>query len=200
MNARIYKEFSFLSAIHTEDNYAINSYQIGLHIEVNTIEIREQNIAMERIKFFLSQLEDCVFINEEEKAATENYKRAGIKVCTLPDDPYDQVIGVVLLKKMNAITENKLIVYDLSIVSLVCDDIKFFVSINDQTEYDDIKNVWYTQNNAAISEENKRINKKDKVVSIKKSTLDWSNFGLVFKENEQSNSVLIELPTVDSPK
>jgi len=201
MNARISKDFSFLAGIHTENSFVINSYQIGLNIEVNTIEIREQNIAMERIKLFLATLEDCVFVNEQEKAAIENYKKAGLKVCTLPDDPYDQVVAVVLMKKLNTITEEKLTIYDISILSLVCDDVKFYVSIHDQTEYDEIKNSWWTQNNIAIIDDVKKSHKKDKIVPLHKNTLDWNNVGLNFKEGaDQPNSVLIELTSKDLPK
>lgn len=201
MNARIFKEFSFFSAIHADNNFSINSYDIGLDIDVNTEDIKEQNIAMERIKFTLSKIEDCVFVNEHEKAAIDNYLKAGIKVCTLPEDPYDQIVAVVLLRKLNAVAEHRLIVTDISIQSLICDDIKFFVSIEETSEFSSNINSWWNENNMNIADFNKKNTKKEKVVSLKKEFFDWADLDLAWKENtEKHKSVLIELPTPDLSK
>lgn len=201
MNARIFKEFSFFSAIHADNNFSINSYDIGLDIDVNTEDIKEQNIAMERIKFTLSKIEDCVFVNEHEKAAIDNYLKAGIKVCTLPEDPYDQIVAVVLLRKLNAVAEHRLVVTDISIQSLICDDIKFFVSIEETSEFSSNINSWWNENNMNIADFNKKNAKKEKVVSLKKEFFDWADLDLAWKENtEKHKSVLIELPTPDLSK
>lgn len=201
MNARIFKEFSFFSAIHADNNFSINSYDIGLDIDVNTEDIKEQNIAMERIKFTLSKIEDCVFVNEHEKAAIDNYLKAGIKVCTLPEDPYDQIVAVVLLRKLNAVAEHRLVVTDISIQSLICDDIKFFVSIEETSEFSSNINSWWNENNMNIADFNKKNTKKEKVVSLKKEFFDWADLDLAWKENtEKHKSVLIELPTPDLSK
>lgn len=201
MNARIFKEFSFYSAIHANDTFSINSYTIGLEIDVNTENIKEQNIAMERIKFTLSRIEDCVFVNENEKTAIENYIKAGIKVCTLPDDPYDQIIAVVLLRKLNAVAEDRLVITDISIQSLVCDDIKFYVAIEETTDFSSKSNVWYNENNVSIADFHKKINKKEKIVSIKKENFDWNSVGLVWQDPiEKCKSILIELPNSDLSK
>lgn len=201
MNARIFKEFSFFSAIHADNNFSINSYDIGLDIDVNTEDIKEQNIAMERIKFTLSKIEDCVFVNEQEKAAIDNYLKAGIKVCTLPEDPYDQIVAVVLLRKLNAVAEHRLVVTDISIQSLICDDIKFFVSIEETSDFASSINAWWNENNMNIADFNKKNTKKEKVVSLKKEFFDWADLDLAWKENtEKHKSVLIELPTPDLSK
>lgn len=201
MNARIFKEFSFYSAIHANDNFSINSYTIGLEIDVNTEDIKEQNIAMERIKFTLSRIEDCVFVNENEKTAIDNYIKANIKVCTLPDDPYDQIIAVVLLRKLNAVAEDRLVITDISIQSLVCDDIKFYVAIEETNDFSSKSNVWYNENNISIADFHKKINKKEKVVSIKKENFDWNSVGLVWQDPiEKCKPILIELPNSDLSK
>lgn len=201
MNARIFKEFSFYSAIHANDTFSINSYTIGLEIDVNTEDVNEQNIAMERIKFTLSRIEDCVFVNENEKTAIDNYIKANIKVCTLPDDPYDQIIAVVLLRKLNAVAEDRLVITDISIQSLVCDDIKFYVAIEETTDFSSKPNVWYNENNISIADFHKKINKKEKVVSIKKENFDWNSVGLVWEDStEKCKPILIELPNSDLSK
>lgn len=198
MNARIFKEFTFFSGIHAEHKFNINSYEIGLDIDVNTEDIREQNIAMERIKYLLSRVEDCVFVNEHDKNQIESYTKAGLKVCTLPDDPYDQIVAVVLIRKLNAITEGRLLIEDISIKSLICDDIKFFVSMTETNDYANNKG-WFNQNNIAISDISKH-NKKEKIVSLRKELMDWNSLGLFWKDNIDTTSVLIELPNTEFTK
>jgi hypothetical protein len=54
-------------------------------MEVNTESIKEQNIAMERIHYFLCEcLGNCIFVQDTEKKVIEKYTNADIKVCTLP--------------------------------------------------------------------------------------------------------------------
>jgi hypothetical protein len=132
MSVKLEKTFSFQAGVHFQDKFLMNLYDFTLSMEVLTECIIEQNIAMERIKYFLFEcLENSIFVNEKEKKVIDNYSTAGIKVCTVPDDPYDQIIATILLLKLRAITENRLIITDIYLVSKLSDDVKFWLEIDD---------------------------------------------------------------------
>lgn len=182
MNARISREFALQSAIHYENNFLLNTYLLDIMMDVTTEDIREQNIALERIKYLLDvQLESCLFIDSKETKAIELYSKAGLKICPLPEEPYDQVIAMVLLNKFNAITEKKLYINEIRIRSKICDDVSFYVSDDENIDFIGISDAWWLENSPSIHYTPKKI-KKEKVVELKKEPIDWNSIGLSWKE------------------
>ncbi len=182
MYARIEREFDFQAAIHFEGNFIINSYSILLSMNVLSEDLHEQNIAFERIKYFIEYcLENSIFVDIKEKSPIDLYLKAGLKVCVLPDEPFDQIIAAVLLSKLNAITEKKLFVTELKILSKISDGVSFYINHDEAENFANTENVWYTENNANITDINRRHNRKDKIVELKKESTDWNVIGLGWK-------------------
>ena len=126
MSQRIERDFVFDTAIHFGKTFYLNQYSMTLSMLIETTNIVEQNIALERIQYFIAtQIHGCLFIDETETNATAKYKDAGISICTLPDEPHDQIISMVLLQKFNAITEGRIVVTDLILGSTFSDGVRF---------------------------------------------------------------------------
>ena len=53
MNPKIEKTFTLYAAVHFQDKFIINLYDFSVSMEVETDSVKEQNIAMDRIKYFL---------------------------------------------------------------------------------------------------------------------------------------------------
>lgn len=181
MNAKISKDFTFNAGIFFENSFLINIYDIKLSLLVLTEDAREQNIALERITYLIHGcFENSVFVKESETKVIDLYCKAGLAVCVLPDDPYDQVVAATLMTKFNIITENRLLVTDIQIQSLICNNVVFYLSNEDQIDFLVYENTWYTENNANINNLNKK-SKKEKVVELKKEYDDWHHIGLTWK-------------------
>ena len=176
MATRIDRDFSFQAAVYFEGRFILNYYDITLSMDVLTESIKEQNIAMDRILYFLNEsISNSVFIHDEEKKMIEKYNQAGIKTCILPEEPYDQIITVLLLMKLNAVTEGKLLVTDIALLSVLSDQIRFLYDIDSASNHPFGKG-WWSEPNTSISDVVKH-NKKDKIVKLVKSC-DWANIGL----------------------
>lgn len=187
MNARVSREFTFKAAAHYDDTFIINLYNLIMYMDVTTEDVREQNIALERIKYITEVcLENCIFVDYKNTKAIEAYSKANIKVCSLPEEPFDQVVAAVLLSKFNAITEKKLFVNEIEICSDLCDDVKFFVSHDENIEFYAKNGVWWTDNSPLIFDLPKKI-KKDKIVELRKELGDWNTIGLSWKEFNRSD-------------
>jgi hypothetical protein len=181
MYARIERDFEFQAGIHFEQNFIINSYNLQLQMGVMTEDLHEQNIAFERIKYLIEySLENSLFIDYREKSAIDLYSKAGIKLCILPDEPFDQIVAAVLLSKINAITEKKLFLVEMRILSKISDGVSFYLSHDEVDTFTKSEDVWYTENSASINN-NKKINKKEKIVELKKESNDWNSIGLGWK-------------------
>ena len=132
---------------------------------------------MDRIKYLFDIcLDSCVFVDIKDAKAIDNYSKANMKVCPLPDEPYDQIIAAVLISKINVITENHLFLNEVSIISKICDDVCFYVSYDEEADFQNLKNVWWTENSPSINMIKKF--KKEKVVQLHKDPKDWNSVGL----------------------
>jgi hypothetical protein len=190
MSARISREFGLQAAIYYEENFIINTYEIQLYMDVNTDSIREQNISMDRIKYLFDVcLDSCVFVGAKNSKVIDLYEKAGLVVCPLPDEPFDQVIGALLIRKINTIAENTLFVTEIKIKSSICDDVIFYVSYDEETEFQNLQGVWWNENSPNISMNNKK-SKKEKVVDLKKESIDWNILGLGWKEETKKGEVV----------
>ena len=173
----IEREFDLRACVHFEDKFLINYYSLVCSMNVETDSIKEQNIAMDRIKCLLEEcLANGIFIQESEKKAIEKYTLAGMKICTLPEEPYDQITALMLFHKLNAITEGRLDVTSLALDSVLGDGVRFIYDAeNAEHPY---KSGWWNESGPSIT--STVSNKKDKIVKLVKQT-DWATYDLDWK-------------------
>jgi len=190
LGTRIERDFSFQAAVHFEGNFLMNIYEISLAMEVETMSIREQNIAMDRIIYFLSEcLSNSVFVQDTEKKAIEKYTQADIKVCTIPEEPYDQILALLLLLKVNAITEGRLEITDIVLRSELSDEVKFVYDITSANHNPFGSKGWWLESSTSIADVPK-ISKKEKIVKLVKNS-DWSGYGLDWEEKSTKSSEIL---------
>lgn len=193
MATRISRTFEFLGAVYFEGNFLMNHYSLTLSMDVQTDSISEQNIAMDRMKYFIHEiLDSAVFVQNSETKMIEKYQTAGLKVCTLPEEPYDQIITLLLLYKLNAICEDKLLVTHLELDSALSDNVGFMYDSDDLEMLHPYKCGWWTESSVSISDKN-ITGKREKIVKLVKKS-DWSSLGLDWKEKESKSSEIIFTP------
>lgn len=196
MTTRISREFDFLAAVHYEGNFLLNKYNILLSMDVQTDSITEQNIAMDRIKFFVHEmLDSAVFVHDAESKVIEKYQAAGIKTCILPEEPYDQIVTILLLYKLNAICEGKLTVTDIQLDSMLGDGVGFMYDLDELSLGHPYKSGWWTDSSTTMSGK-QASTKKEKIVKLVKKS-DWSTLGLDWKEKESKNTEIIFTPETE---
>lgn len=183
MTARISRNFSLMAGVYFKNDFCMNLYDIDLDFSVETDSIREQNISVERIKYYLGEcLENAVFINQAETEVIQKYMDADLKVCTLPEDPYDQIIGILLITKLNAITEGKLVINNIAISSRISDEVVCYHSIDENmgpfNMYD-----WWSDNSTKIN--STKATKNKKVVKLVKSSTSWEDIYLGWDQTDE---------------
>jgi hypothetical protein len=148
MNVRLRYSTVFTAGIFYADQMRMNNYQVKLHITTNSEEGNDHNIALDRIKYFLhNQLNSTVFINSKETAQCQAFASAGINLTTLPEDPLDQVIGIMLYCKLNAILDNRMIITEIEICSELGENIVYLH--NDQDAQGPFADTgWWTEPDA----------------------------------------------------
>lgn len=195
MTTRVKREFSFIAGIWIEDEYQIGMYSFTVFIEILTNDPYEQSVALERMKYFTDEcLTNCVFIEASEKKVIDTFTGLGMKVCVLPLEPYDQAIAIPLLLKLNAITDGKFSITNMSFKSQLSDDVEYLIDIDDNVEAYSTKNSWWNDNGLNISD--KKSNKKDKIVKLHKDN-EWAELDLGWKHSckPEASEIIFTLDT-----
>jgi hypothetical protein len=124
MSVRLQYDLEFLGGVYYNDLLQLNRYNMRLALLTQTVDPVEINIAMERLKcFVLGELENTVFINQTLIDRAELMSMMGINITTLPEEPVDQIIGIMLFQKLNAVMEGRMTVDCLDISSSMGDNV-----------------------------------------------------------------------------
>lgn len=124
MNVRLQYDTDFLAGVYYDERLQLNNYSVSISMVTKTIDPIETNIAMDRLKFFINEIiASAVFINQAHTEQAEMLSWCGANITTLPEEPVDQIIGMMLFYKLNAIMENRIEVTRLDISSSLGDGI-----------------------------------------------------------------------------
>lgn len=190
MATTIKRDFEFSTGVHFEGTYYINTFDLTLTMSVETSSIREQNIALDRIKYFLYEcLENSVMVDSNDKKAIDKYTAAGMKVCSLPEEPYDQIVLLIVATKINAITEGRLLLTAIELKSHLSDEVSFVYDFETIILTNPHKKGWWMDSTTNISDI-KFTNKKEKIVKLVKPS-DWGNAQLDWQERTVKSTEII---------
>lgn len=143
MNVRLVYTMDWPAGIWFDDSLQINNYKIHLNLLTNTSNHDDHVVALGRINHFIYQeLTNTVFIHDVHQEQITKLTEAGIKTTVLPEVPIDQIIGLALFNKLNAICEKRIIVTELSVQSLLGDNVQYLHN-NEETAGPFFDNGWW---------------------------------------------------------
>lgn len=127
MNVRIEYPAEFLAGAYWESVVLMNCYTVRCEMTTATTDNVEQNIALERLKWILFHaMQNSVFVDAKEKSAIKKLEAAGMKTIPLPAQPVDQVIGMMLYCKLDAVMEGRINMYQLSVSSELGENVIYY--------------------------------------------------------------------------
>lgn len=179
MNVRLQYTLSFTAGVHYGDQLIMNNYLLRVYMITNTMEAENNNIAFERLKYFISEkMDSTIFINGDNHTACQLYSNAGINITNLPNEPVDQIVGVMLFHKLNAIMEDRISVVETELSSSLGDHMVYIHSENEITNEIVIPTWWTTPDLIHCDLE---LEKSDKVLDMhhtgvwRELDLSWPN-------------------------
>lgn len=147
MNVRLRYNITFPAAAWFDGELMMTNYTLAFNFVTQTMDPQDQNIALERIKYFLlNELHSTVFINQAEVERAEAFVDVGLNVTTLPEEPVDQVVGIMLFHKLNAIMEGRMKIVEIVFSSEAGDSIEYFHSENEHTDLFPQTGWWHEPN------------------------------------------------------
>ena len=188
MNVRIAQLLSINAGAWYDGALEMNQYTIKLWMITQTFDPAEQNIAFLRAKHFVyNELENTIFINSEDSKCAD-FSVAGLNITTLPGDPVDQLIGIMLFHKLNAVMEGRIGIVE---VEISASDAVIYLHSENETSEDIVQPSWWSV--ADLTHCDFATTNSEKVLSIPQST-SWRELGLAWPdqptETETGNIVV----------
>jgi len=178
MNVRIAQLLSFSAGTWYDDHLEMNQFNIKLWMITQSSNPEEQNIAFRRAKHFIySQLDSTIFVDSNDPKSAE-FAQLGLNVTTMPDEPADQLIGIMLFHKLNAIMEGRI---DLIEVEISAGDAVIYLHSENETSEGLLRPDWWSA--ADLTHNDVALPDSEKVLSIATSTA-WRDLDLAWPDAE----------------
>lgn len=191
MNVKLLYDIEFLAGIYYQDQLQLNQYSVRANLLTQT-DSASTTVAMERLKCFVyKELVNTVFFGPEDRDKAEMFQVLGMNVTTLPDMPVDQIIGLMLFCKLNAVMEGRMILTELDICSTLGDSVWYCIEEDDNFGpfADTTELPWW--HNSSTQHHNLNLDETaDNVVKVIPS--DWHQYELQWPEEciETNNTVI----------
>jgi hypothetical protein len=129
MNVRLKYDLGFTAGVYYDNKLRMNNYSLRLWMTTNCENSADQNTSLERIKYFIySQIDSTIFINKNLEEQSSQFAHAGLDITTMPGDPVDQLVGIMLYYKLNAIAEDRMIIMETEIDSSLGENMTYLHS------------------------------------------------------------------------
>lgn len=189
MNVRLKKTLGWYCGIVHQDQFLVNHCSTELSMMTVISSNEEQNVAYERVKFFIHHvLDDSILINENNPLL-EIYQQTGARIITLPEEPVDQIVGMLLYLKLNSIMENRMVVTDVEFWSKTGDSISYLHSVGESLGPLS-QGGWWTDSRPCWGLPSEKIS-QGKVVNLDRVP-EWADYDLEWdkKSDNKENSVV----------
>jgi len=184
MNVRLIYPITFNAGVYFHNQLIMNNYTAKIFMMTNSESSYITNMAFDRIKHFIyNEIDSCVFIAEDDVEQAKKFIAAGINITTLPSEPADQLIGIMLFYKLSAITENKMLIGEIEISSQLGDGMIYIHSEQENMSDLIVPDWWRTSD---LTHADPQLTNSEKIVKITQNSV-WRELELNW-DNQMSNT------------
>ena len=182
MNVRLRKNVTFTSGLVFDDAFLINEYACTIWLLTVTNDHREQNIAYDRMKGWITNVLDGAIIIDSSHHNIANWQATNARIIALPEEPVDQIMGIMLYLKLNAMMENRMVTTSIEISSAQGDGMWYVHTAGENIGENFSIDGWWIDPRPNWSA---AAPKQDgKVVNLSRQS-EWSDFGLDWSQDGQ---------------
>ena len=190
------KTFAFNSVLaHDGVDPWINTYEAEVHMQVITAVHEEYNLAYSRMRHWFQEImHDSVLITQDNDRL-QAWRDAGMRCVEFPVAPVDQVIGLMLMSKLTAMTEGRVMISQVLVSSPADEYVKYLCEQGDNLHWFE-QPGWWRDIGPNHVVESKPTRGNGKVISISRNTT-WKDHDLDWSAVETTRGNVSILPTRD---
>lgn len=201
MNVRLQYSMPFTAGVYWEDRMIMNNYVARAYMVTNCSDNVSQNTAFERMKYFVyNELNSTIFVNQAHQDICQQFVSAGFKITTLPAEPVDQLIGIMLYCKLNAVMEDHMIINEMEISSDLGENMVYLHAADESLGPFEVAGWWHDAN---VTHCDLGLFDSDKIVAIHRAA-SWRDLDLAWPDSEivteTDNTVVFAEFKKDDPK
>jgi len=201
MNVRLQYSMPFTAGVYWEDRMIMNNYVARAYMVTNCSDNVSQNTAFERMKYFVyNELNSTIFVNQAHQDICQQFVSAGFKITTLPAEPVDQLIGIMLYCKLNAVMEDHMIINEMEISSDLGENMVYLHAADESLGPFEVAGWWHDAN---VTHCDLGLFDSDKIVAIQRAA-SWRDLDLAWPDSEivkeTDNTVVFAEFKKDDPK
>jgi hypothetical protein len=176
MNVKIGYTSHFIAGVWWDNRLIMSTYTATFKMTTASDSAIETNTALDRLKYMVEEyLPDSVFIKDTDTGQIELLQAAGIKTVVIPEEPVDQIIGMMLYSKINAVMDGRMILRSVMISSTAGDDVIYEHDLlESMTPFD--QPGWWIQSTPVCESETRH--DADTNLFVLSSTNPWKDLGL----------------------
>jgi hypothetical protein len=176
MNVKIGYTSHFIAGVWWDDRLIMSTYTATFKMITATDNAADTNIALDRLKYIVEEyLPDSVFIKETNSDQIELLQAAGIKTIAMPEEPVDQIIGMMLYSKISAVMDGRILLRSVMLSSTAGDDVIYEHDLSESTAPFD-QPGWWTQPTPVCETETQQDTETN--LFVLSSTNLWRDLGL----------------------
>ena len=143
--------------------------------------------AFARMRYWLQEImQDCVLISQDHDRL-DTWLDTGSRVLVFPEDPVDQLVGIMLYCKLHAIVQDNLLI-DRVTVSSVLDDEVMYHHYADEDQGPFAAPGWWNESRPCWKQAIKK--GRGKVIDLGRGP-DWKDLDLEWDQECAQNTVVI---------
>lgn len=181
MNVKLKKVFNFSTGLVYDNEFSVNYYTATVHMTLLAENEYKQNVAYERLKYWIDYvLANSILIHDADPMI-EQWLATEQRIIMLPDQPVDQLVGIMLFLKLNAILEEMFVITEVELSSTAGDDMEYIHSYAENLgpmDYDG----WWNDSRPSWTNQTKKQTKNGKVIKLGR-TPEWKELELSFDED-----------------
>ena len=182
MNVKIGYTTQFIAAVWWNDRLIMSTYDVAFKLITAGMDPANTNTALDRLKYMIEEyLIDAVFVNHTELDQIKKLKAAGIKIVIMPEEPVDQIIGMMIYSKISAVMEGHMLIRSVMLSSTAGDGVIY--------EHDSTESIapfdqegWWNSTDPHCEIQTKRNPEKVFVIA---ATNQWRDLGLEWIDNNK---------------
>lgn len=195
MNILIEKTFAFSAVlVIPEQTPFINEYEVKLRLHVQG-QNNKYNIAYRRMQHWFYEIMHQSTLIEFCDPRAKIWRETGMRCIEFPTAPCDQVLGMMLMSKLEAITEQYMTVLQVTLCSPADDFISYICDHGDHLSWFE-KSGWWQHNGPGYSDEVQHPRRSDKVISLSRAQ-DWKQYNLDWHAHDDNSDHVADLTIFD---
>ena len=194
MNVRLIKTWQWQSGLVYRDVFYINTYSATVHLHTTTMYDHDHDVAYGRMDhWFHDVMQDSVMLSAD-CSLVKAYAGTGQRLLIFPDQPVDQLVGIMLCLKLNRITEGRLVITDVDLSSVHGGDMTY--QHNHSEALGPLAGAGWWQDARPVWNHASSHTKGSKVVSLSRAA-EWSSLDLDWQAESRSQDSSIVFADFD---